>query len=160
MTLDQAAYLQGAVAFGVVAGAFIATRHISLEKAPQVLPIGILLGLLVPCMNGIHNPVLAMLLMVLVGAAGGFFVVPMNALLQHRGCQMLSAGQSIAIQNFNENLSVMVMMLVYSGMMAAHLSFGWICTMLGLWMSLCMVFIRRRYHQARKVLNSSGDGKE
>jgi LPLT family lysophospholipid transporter-like MFS transporter len=156
MSLDQAAYLQGAVAVGVVMGAWMAARWVSLEGAWRVLPLGLLLGLSLPCMNWIHHPGIATMLMVLVGVCGGFFVVPMNALLQHRGCQLLTAGQSIAIQNFNENLSVMVMMLVYSGLMALDLSFLTISSVLGAWISAGMLLIARRYHTRKSVDASTG----
>ena len=108
-----------------------AARWVSLEGAWRVLPIGLVLGISLPCMNWVHHPSVAVLLMILVGACGGFFVVPMNALLQHRGCQLLTAGQSIAIQNFNENLSVMAMMLGYSALMALDLPFSIITSVLG-----------------------------
>ncbi|MBU3652662.1 MAG: lysophospholipid transporter LplT [Limnohabitans sp.] len=150
MSLDRAAYLQGAVAVGVVGGAFLAARWVSLEGAWRVLPMGLVLGISLPCMNWIHHPGVALALMVLVGACGGFFVVPMNALLQHRGCQLLTAGQSIAIQNFNENLSVMAMMLAYSGLMALDLSFFTISSVLGAWISAGMLLIAWRYHTRKR----------
>jgi LPLT family lysophospholipid transporter-like MFS transporter len=155
MSLDRAAYLQGAVAVGVVVGAFLAARWVTLEGAWRVLPLGLLLGLSLPVMNWIHHPGVAVVLMVLVGACGGFFVVPMNALLQHRGCQLLTAGQSIAIQNLNENLSVMAMMLAYSGMIAMDLSFAFISCMLGAWISAGMLLIAWRYHTRTKSLDRS-----
>jgi len=150
MSLDRAAYLQGAVAVGVVGGAFLAARWVSLEGAWRVLPMGLVLGISLPCMNWIHHPGVALALMVLVGACGGFFVVPMNALLQHRGCQLLTAGQSIAIQNFNENLSVMAMMLAYSGLIALDLSFFTISSVLGAWISAGMLLIAWRYHTRKR----------
>ena len=149
MSLDRAAYLQGAVAAGVVVGAFLAARWVSLEGAWRVLPLGLVLGLSLPCMNWVHHPGVALALMVMVGACGGFFVVPMNALLQHRGCQLLTAGQSIAIQNFNENLSVMAMMLAYSALMALDLSFSTITYLLGAWISTGMLMIAWRHHARR-----------
>ena len=74
----------------------------------------------------------------------------MNALLQHRGCQLLTAGQSIAIQNFNENLSVMAMMLGYSALMALDLPFSIITSVLGAWISAGMLLIAWRYHARKK----------
>jgi MFS transporter, LPLT family, lysophospholipid transporter len=157
MSLDRAAYLQGAVAVGVVGGAFLAARCVSLEGAWKVLPMGLVLGISLPCMNWVHHPGVALGLMVMVGACGGFFVVPMNALLQHRGCHLLTAGQSIAIQNFNENLSVMAMMLVYSGLMALDLSFLAISSVLGAWISAGMLLIAWRYHTRKRVSVRSTD---
>jgi hypothetical protein len=156
MSLDRAAYLQGAVAVGVVVGAALAARWVSLEGAWRVLPMGLVLGISLPCMNWVHHPGVALGLMVLVGACGGFFVVPMNALLQYRGCQLLTAGQSIAIQNFNENLSVMAMMLVYSGLMALDLSFFTISSVLGAWISAGMLLIAWRYHARKRSPISAG----
>ena len=138
------------VGAGVVVGAWLAARWVSLEGAWRVLPIGLVLGISLPCMNWVHHPSVAMLLMILVGACGGFFVVPMNALLQHRGCQLLTAGQSIAIQNFNENLSVMAMMLGYSALMAMDLPFSVITSVLGAWISAGMLMIAWRYHARKK----------
>ena len=155
MSLDQAAYLQGAVALGVVGGAILAARWVSLVNAWKVLPLGLVLGISLPCMNWVHHPGVALGLMVLVGACGGLFVVPMNALLQHRGCRLLTAGQSIAIQNLNENLSVMGMMLLYSGLMALELSFGVISSVLGAWISAGMLLIAWRYHARRRVSDRS-----
>lgn len=150
MSLDHAAYLQGAVAVGVVGGAWLAARRVSLEGAWRVLPMGLVLGVSLPIMNWVHHPGVALALMVMVGACGGFFVVPMNALLQHRGCHLLTAGQSIAIQNFNENLSVMAMMLAYSALMALELPFSMITSVLGAWISSGMLLIAWRYHTRKK----------
>jgi MFS family permease len=155
MSLDRAAYLQGAVAVGVVLGAYLAARFVSLGGAWKVLPLGLLLGIAMPSMNWIHHPGVAVGMMVAVGACGGFFVVPMNALLQHRGCQLLTAGQSIAIQNLNENLSVMVMMLVYSALMAMNLSFFAISSVLGVWISAGMVLIAWRFYARTKSASAS-----
>lgn len=150
MSLDHAAYLQGAVAVGVVGGAWLAARWVPLEGAWRVLPMGLVLGVSLPIMNWVHHPSVALALMVMVGACGGFFVVPMNALLQHRGCHLLTAGQSIAIQNLNENLSVMVMMLAYSALMALELPFFIITSVLGAWISSGMLLIAWRYHTRKK----------
>ncbi len=150
MSLDHAAYLQGAVAVGVVGGAWLAARWVSLEGAWRILPMGLVLGVSLPIMNWVHHPGVALALMVMVGACGGFFVVPMNALLQHRGCHLLTAGQSIAIQNFNENLSVMAMMLAYSALMALELPFSIITSVLGAWISSGMLLIAWRYHTRKK----------
>ena len=122
LPLAQAAYLQGVTAVGVVAGAVLATRWVALAQAQKLLPIGLLLGLLLPLLLCIHTPVMAALLLVLVGALAGFFVVPMNALLQHRGCTLLTAGRSIAVQGFNENAGMLLMLGVYAGAIALDLS--------------------------------------
>ncbi|MFX7329502.1 hypothetical protein ABTI69_22175, partial [Acinetobacter baumannii] len=70
----------------------------------------------------VSNLWLAVPLLVLIGACAGFFVVPMNALLQHRGHMLMGAGNSIAVQNFNENLSILIMTGLYAALLAAGLS--------------------------------------
>jgi len=118
LPLAQAAYLQGVTAVGVVLGAVLATRWVALAQAQRLLPVGMAMGLLVPLLLCISNPFTAALLLVLVGALAGFFVVPMNALLQHRGCTLLTAGRSIAVQGFNENGGMLLMLGFYAGAIA------------------------------------------
>jgi LPLT family lysophospholipid transporter-like MFS transporter len=105
MGLSQASKLQGVVAVGIAIGAIMAARRITLRGSVRVIPLGIAMGLLVPLMVLVSSLWLAVPLLVLIGACAGFFVVPMNALLQHRGHMLMGAGHSIAVQNFNENLS-------------------------------------------------------
>ncbi|WP_213953490.1 lysophospholipid transporter LplT [Variovorax sp. dw_954] len=118
LPLDRAAYLQAAVAVGVIAGAAFAGRHVGLAQAKRVLPAGVMLGLLMPVVASTHSLMLAVPLLALVGVVGGVLVVPLNALLQHRGYTLLSAGRSIAVQGFNENLSVMAMLAGYAALLA------------------------------------------
>lgn len=117
--LDQSAALQAVVALGVVAGAAGAGRCIALAQALRVLPVGVLLGGLVAVAAGVQGLAAALPLLVLLGATGGLLVVPMNALLQHRGHTLLSAGRSIAVQGFAENLGVLAMLGAYAALMAA-----------------------------------------
>lgn len=119
LSLEQAAYLQAAVAIGVVAGATLAGRWVGLHQAARVLPLGVLLGVLVPVVGFVDELLPALVLLVVLGVAGGAMVVPMNALLQHRGHQLLTAGRSIAVQGFNENLGVLAMLAVYALMIRA-----------------------------------------
>jgi MFS transporter, LPLT family, lysophospholipid transporter len=126
LPLAQAAYLQGVTALGVVAGAVLATRWVSLAQAHRLLPLGAVLGLLLPLLLVISSPWTAALLLVLVGAIAGFFVVPMNALLQHRGCTLLTAGRSIAVQGFNENAGMLLMLGVYAAAIALEVSLHWL----------------------------------
>jgi hypothetical protein len=121
LPLAQAAYLQGVTALGVVAGAVLATRWIGLAQAERLLPVGVLLGLPLPLLLCISSPWTAALLLVLIGALAGFFVVPMNALLQHRGCDLLTAGRSIAVQGFNENAGMLLMLGIYAAAIALAL---------------------------------------
>ena len=117
--LDRAAYLQAAVAVGVVAGAAAAGRWVALAQARRMLVCGVLLGLMLPLAASVQSVPLAAGLLALTGAVGGLLVVPLNALLQHRGCQLLTAGRSIAVQGFNENASVLAMLAVYAALQAA-----------------------------------------
>lgn len=118
MSLKSGAYFQVVVAVGVIAGAFTAGRKFKLHSARQALPWGLLLALLLPVIVLISNPWYAVVLLLSIGLSGGMLLVPMNALLQHRGMQVLSAGRSIAVQGFNENLCVLVMLAGYSALLA------------------------------------------
>ena len=113
-TLTQAAYLQGVTALGVIVGAILASRFVRLDQATALLPVGILIGLLMPVMLVIQSTSMAVVLLVAVGVLAGFFVVPMNAMLQHRGCHLLTAGRSIAVQGFNENGGMLLMLACYA----------------------------------------------
>lgn len=114
LPLDQAAYLQGLVAVGIVAGAAVAGRWIPLVWARRMLPLGVLMGLCLPAAAALPHLTGSLALMGLLGALCGMLVVPMNALLQYRGFVLLSAGRSIAVQGFNENASILVMLGVYA----------------------------------------------
>ena len=118
--LDRAAVLQGLVALGVIAGAALAGRLFGLDDARRLLPVGIGLGLLVPAVASAPTLGVALPMLVVIGALAGALVVPMNALLQHRGHRVLSAGRSIAVQGFNENLSVLAMLAAYAALLGAE----------------------------------------
>jgi MFS family permease len=120
LPLSLAAGLQAVVALGIVAGAALAGRYVALSRATRVLPLGVIMGIAVPLVGLIDTWLASVPLLLLVGALGGALVVPLNALLQHRGHQLLTAGRSIAVQNFNENLSVLVMLAVYAGLLAVQ----------------------------------------
>ncbi len=122
MRLNEAALLQGVVAIGIAAGAVAAAQWVSLKQSLRVLRFGVALGLIVPAMTLVHNTWLAYPLLIIIGALAGYFVVPMNALLQHRGYVRLSAGHSIAVQNFNENINILLMLGIYS--MLLHWGIG------------------------------------
>ncbi len=151
LPLAQAAYLQGVTALGVVAGAVLATRWVALAQAERLLPIGLALGLLLPLLLCISSPWTAALLLVLVGALAGFFVVPMNALLQHRGCTLLTAGRSIAVQGFNENGGMLLMLGVYAAAIALELSLHTL--ILGFALMVCsgmlLIWARQQLRQRR-----------
>ena len=124
LPLSQAAYLQAAVAVGVIGGAAAAGRWLALHQARHGLWAGVALGLLMPVVAQVNTVSLAAVVLALVGAVGGAMVVPLNALLQHRGATLLSAGRSIAVQGFNENLSVLGMLAAYAGCEAAGVPIG------------------------------------
>jgi len=145
MPLDKATTLVGVVAIGVSIGAAMSARLISLKKSLTVIPLGIIMGFIVISMTLVHTVYLAYPLLILIGALSGFFVVPMNALLQHRGYVLMSAGHSIAVQNFNENLSILTMMAVYSVMLKVHLNLDIIIVLFGLFVSGTMYSILRRH---------------
>jgi LPLT family lysophospholipid transporter-like MFS transporter len=130
LTLKSGAYLQALVAIGVITGAFIAGRQFKLHSARQALPWGLLLAILLPVIVLVTNIWLAIALLLCVGVSGGMLLVPMNALLQHRGMQVLSAGRSIAVQGFNENLSVMLMLAAYSALIAFEVPLAFIMLLL------------------------------
>lgn len=110
------ANLTAVVGVGIAVGALIAARFVKLEHAVKVLPMGIGMGLFVLLMIPVTNVWLAVVLLLAIGGMAGYFVVPMNAMLQHRGHLLMGAGSSIAVQNFNENLSIFLMVLLYAGM--------------------------------------------
>ena len=110
----QASSLVGVVAIGTAVGAVVASVRMKLHQATQVMPLGIGMGLLVMGMNFIDNVWLAAPFLILLGALGGFLVVPMNALLQHRGHNLMGAGRSIAVQNFNEQACILMLGGLYS----------------------------------------------
>jgi hypothetical protein len=110
----QASSLVGVVAIGTAIGAVLASLRMRLEQAPSVIPLGIAMGLLVIGMNFISNVWVAAPFLILLGGLGGFLVVPMNALLQHRGHNLMGAGRSIAVQNFNEQACILSLGAGYS----------------------------------------------
>ncbi len=151
--LDQAAYLQGVVAIGVVIGAALAGRWIRLGHATRVLPLGVAMGLLVPCMAWVDTLPLAIPLLALIGGFAGFFVVPMNALMQHRGYRLISAGRSIAVQGFNENLSVLLMLAAYAALVAAEVPLNLLLWSLGLTVAVAMglLIVRERLRDMAEI---------
>jgi LPLT family lysophospholipid transporter-like MFS transporter len=152
MPLSQGAVLQGIVAIGVALGAVIAGRMVPLKKSLQVLPVGAAMGLAVMSLVFVTWMPLVYVLLVLVGGLAGFFVVPMNALLQHRGHVLLSAGHSIAVQNFNENLNILLMLGFYALMIRANFAINTIIVMFGIFVCLTMMMVIRlhKYNQSKE----------
>jgi MFS family permease len=144
LPLDQSAYLQAAVAVGVVIGAALAGRWVGLQYARRVLPAGVLLGLMMPVMAQVAVVWAALPLLALIGMVGGILVVPLNALLQHRGFTLLSAGRSVAVQGFNENLSVLCMLAVYAALIALEMPIVPLMSLFGLSIALAMGLLIRQ----------------
>ena len=145
MPLNKAAILQGVVALGIAVGAVLAARFITLRRSPRVLPLGIAMGVLVPSMTLVNSLPASYPLLILVGGLAGFFVVPMNALLQHRGHVLMSAGHSIAVQNFNENLNVLIMLGIYALLLRFELHINSIIILFGAFVAITMLLVRQRY---------------
>jgi MFS family permease len=154
LTYEQSTSLVGVVAIGVALGAVISARFITLRKSLTVIPVGIAMGVIVMGMTLVHSVALAYPLLVLVGLLGGFFLVPMNALLQHRGHVLMSAGHSIAVQNFNENLSILTMLAVYSLMLRGHLNLDIIILLFGLFLAGTMFIIMRKHKANQREFDS------
>ena len=143
LALNQGAVLQGVSAVGVALGAVLAARYVPLKRAVRTLPFGVGMGLIVLTMVFVHWMPLVYVLLVASGAMAGFFVVPMNALLQHRGHILMSAGHSIAVQNFNENVSILVMLAIYSFMLRMDLPIHFVIVMFGLFVAGTMLMVMR-----------------
>ncbi len=141
LSLDKATVLQGVVALGIAIGAVLAAKIVSLDKSVKVLPVGIAMGIVVMGMVFVTDLPVALVMMVAVGAMAGFFVVPMNALLQHRGHILMGAGHSIAVQNFNENTSILAMLGLYALLVYLDLSIFTVIVLFGVFVSLTMLLV-------------------
>ncbi len=146
----QASALVGVVAIGTAAGAVVASLRMRLDQATRVIPLGIAMGLLVLGMNFITNLWVAVPFLIVLGALGGFLVVPMNALLQHRGHNLMGAGRSIAVQNFNEQACILGLGGMYAGMTVLGLSAFGAISIFGVLVAGLMWLIRR-WHQRNCV---------
>src|SRR5258706_10406959 len=149
--LSNASLLQGVCAFGIALGAVLASMHVRLDHAVRVIPLGIAMGLIVILMNLVRDVWFAIPLIVLIGALAGFFVVPMNALLQHRGHHLVGAGRSIAVQNFNENASILIMIAMYSILLALGLSIYWVIALFGMFVAGTMTLVLLWHHHNRRT---------
>ena len=173
MNLSQGAILQAISAVGVAGGAVWAAWRIPLRSSLNVLPYGVAMGLVV-CILAIYNSDMlpnttlmtigklelslnllpAYILLILVGWLAGYFVVPMNALLQHRGHVLMSAGHSIAVQNFNENISVLTMLLVYSLLIWLDVPIQFVIIGFGLAVSAIMWLVIKRHDRNQAEYDS------
>ncbi|CAM3702289.1 lysophospholipid transporter LplT [Roseateles saccharophilus] len=148
--MTQASSLVGVVAIGTAVGAVVASMVSRLDRATGVIPLGIAMGLLVIFMNFISNAWVAAPFLMILGAIGGYLVVPMNALLQHRGHNLMGAGRSIAVQNFNEQACILGMGAFYTAMTKFGLSVFGAITIFGLVVAAAMWWIRG-WHQRNLV---------
>ncbi|MHB1331110.1 MAG: lysophospholipid transporter LplT [Sulfuriferula sp.] len=145
--MEKATQLTAVVAVGIAIGSVLAGRYVKLQDSVKVLPAGIVMGVVVIGMMFVSDPYIAAGLLMVIGALGGFFVVPMNALLQHRGHLLMGAGHSIAVQNFNENLSILVLLGFYALMDRAGWPMDWIIVAFGSFISLSMLAIQIRFRR-------------
>jgi len=143
--IEESTRLTAMVAFGIAIGSVIAARYISLKDSVRVLPAGILMGGVVMTMVVINDWHIAGLIFLLIGALSGFFIVPLNALLQHRGHLLIGAGHSIAVQNFNENIGILLLSGTYTWMVREEFSINTIIILLGLFVSVAMLAIYKHY---------------
>jgi MFS transporter, LPLT family, lysophospholipid transporter len=154
LPLNQAAILQGVAAIGMAIGAVLAARFIPLKGSLRVLPVGVAMGLVIPMMTVVSSTSAAYPLLILIGALAGFFVVPMNALLQHRGHVLMSAGHSIAVQNFNENLNVLLMLALYSLFVSFKLPVNVVIVLFGLFVAFAMMLVMRIHRRNQQEFDS------
>jgi MFS family permease len=151
----DATKLIAVLAVGIAVGSMIASMYVKLEKAANVLPAGIYMGLLVVGMVFVHNPMVAALLLFSIGILAGFFLVPLNSLLQHRGHTLLGAGHSIAVQNFNENIGILLMLGAYTWMVGRNFELDHIIIIFGLFVIISMSIIAFLYRKHIKQTNPS-----
>ena len=143
--LSKATQLTAMTAVGIAIGSILAAKFVRLERSVKVLPVGILMGITVLLMVPVTDWRVAGIALMLIGAMGGFFVVPMNALLQHRGHLLMGAGHSIAVQNFNENISILVMNGAYASMERAGLPIKVTVVAFGILVSVAMFYLWRKH---------------
>ncbi|RYF13871.1 MAG: lysophospholipid transporter LplT [Comamonadaceae bacterium] len=146
----QASSLSGVVALGTAIGAVVASMRTRLDRATGVIPMGIILGLLVIAMNFIDNVWVAAPFLIVLGALAGYMVVPMNALLQHRGHNLMGAGRSIAVQNFNEQACILGLGAFYSLSAGMGMSAFGAITAFGIVVAGVMTVIQR-WHASNTV---------
>ena len=148
--LEKATQLTAVVAAGIAAGAVVAARTIRLERAVNALPAGIWMGGLTILIIFVHDWRIAAVMLFFIGALSGFFVVPLNALLQHRGHLLMGSGHSVAVQNFNENIGILVLLGAYALMLKMDLSINTIIVLFGLFISFTMGLIYLRHRNIKQ----------
>jgi len=148
---QDATKLIAILAVGIAAGSVGASLFVKLENATRVLPAGILMGMLVICMIFVDTREVAAVMLFSIGVLAGYFLVPLNSLLQHRGHTLLGAGHSIAVQNFNENIGILVLLGIYTLMVHQELPINTIVIIFGAFVSICMAVIYKLYNNQAKL---------
>ena len=146
--LDKSTTLSATVALGVAIGAIIAAFFIKMKDSTKILPIGIVMGALVCTMFFITTWQSAAIILTLVGILSGLLIVPLNALLQHRGRLLIGAGHSIAVQNFNENLGILVLSGAYTLMVKSNIPINGIMFIFGFFVLMSMTVASIYYAKA------------
>ena len=172
MSLSEGAILQAVVALGVAGGAMWAAWRVPLKESLKVLKYGVSMGFLVIILaafskDNFHDYVINLgifqipsylvftyIFLITIGWMSGYFVVPMNALLQHRGHVLLSSGHSIAIQNFNENLSVLMMLAIYALLVSLNIPVQAVILLFGCFVIVTMSLVIYRHQQNQKQYDS------
>ena len=152
LNLSQVSMLQGVVAVGIALGAVIAAKFVTLRSAVGVLPIGAAMGVVVMVL--VTSLPISIVLMIAIGALAGFFVVPMNALLQHRGHVLMGAGHSIAVQNFNENIGILVMVGLYALMVRSGMAVSTAIILFGVFVTGSMLLVMWRHRANQREFDS------
>jgi MFS family permease len=148
-TFKESSYLIATVGAGIAIGAFLASKYITLEKSVKVLPAGIVMGGLVIAIIFTTHWMMAGFILLLIGTLSGFFVVPLNALLQHRGHHLVGSGHSIAVQNFNEHIGILIMLGIYLLMVRIDIHINTITIVFGTVIIISMSTINHIYRNIR-----------
>ncbi len=147
MEEQDATKLIAILAVGIAVGSAGASLFVKLEDAVKVLPAGILMGILVVGMIFVDTREVAAVVLFCIGVLAGYFLVPLNSLLQHRGHELLGAGHSIAVQNFNENIGILVLVGIYTFMLHQGLPINTIIIIFGAFVSISMAIIYNLYRK-------------
>lgn len=150
MDQQDATKLIAILAVGIAVGSVGASLFVKLEDAVKVLPAGILMGVLVMGMIFVDTREVAAVILFCIGVLAGYFLVPLNSLLQHRGHELLGAGHSIAVQNFNENIGILILLGIYTLMVHQGLPINTIIIIFGAFVSICMAIILKLYRNETK----------
>ena len=148
--LDRATLLTAMVALGVAIGSVIAARFIKMKDAVKILLVGFFMGILVCVMVFLNTWQAAAINLLLIGIFSGILIVPMNALLQYRGHKLIGAGHSIAVQNFSENLGILILSGAYTFMVKQSLPINGIVFIFGFFVALTMIIALIYYEDANK----------